>query len=68
MMQVEKIDVVIIESSKGQDIIILPDKAADWAPYKQALGGLVFDQLIQNGKDGGVLVKYGRVFKIKDEK
>ena len=68
-MQVEKIDVVTIESGKRQDIIILPAETDDWVPYEKALGGIVFDQLIQAGKDGEVLVKikYGEIFKIEDD-
>ena len=69
-MSVKKVEVIIIGSGDGQDILVMPDnnETRDWTPYMNAIGKFVFDQIVDAGHGGEILVTMSNAFKIEDDK
>lgn len=66
-MKVSKTKVVSVSNGKKEDLLMMPDNNAteDWKPYMDAIGKLVFDQLLAD-HDGVVTIKFGGVFKVEE--
>lgn len=68
MMDVKRVEVVIVENGEKKEYLLLPDKSStgDWNPTINALGKFVFDQLIEVKDIGEVTVKMGHFFKMEE--